>query len=114
MQERGRLRLKRWVRDQDLRVISHLGLEAKAKRMRIEEGEAVLFTNSTLSRARMIIVNDGLPLLIMFPAVTGYQVLSRLMIAALTWTTRNCKSDSDTARSLGEVLPPGFSVMRAA
>ena len=112
--QRERLTLKGWKQDQDLREITHLGLERKVKRLRIHDGEAMLFTNSTLSRARMIIVSDGLPLLVLFPAEAGYQVLSRLMIAALTWTARNCDGTRETAFTLAELLPDSVRVLRAA
>lgn len=112
--ETKRLLLKRWVRDQDLREITHLGLAAKAQRMKIREGEMVLFTNASLSRARAIIMSDGLPLLILFPAESGYQVLSRLVVEALAWTTRNADGSSEVARLLVGRSASIVKVLRAA
>lgn len=81
----------KWKRDFDLRVVSPKNLMTISRRYKLKDGQGVLFTNRTYSRARLVMHIDGLPVMLLFPGDAKYTVMGEMFRLALQWIRNRAK-----------------------
>lgn len=79
------IELTRWERDCDLRKICRAKAFWWAKKAKLKDGQAVVFTNTMEDRCRMIVLLDGLPWLMAPPVADEQHPVKWIYDMAVQW-----------------------------
>jgi hypothetical protein len=100
------LELVAWEHEVDLRTVSHKAawLKKVAKKYKLKNGQAVLYSNKAWDRFRAVQLINGLPIVLLFPVEETYELRHALFEQIAAWLVSSYKMPKKLTKDLHDVF----------